>query len=78
MRNHARVLCHLLSSENLNFFRSCFLMVFFYIKTGMELAGVVGLVHRVWTIRNLHKKGGSVRGVSAASPMPKSVSFLRK
>ena len=27
---------------------------------------------------NLHRKGGSAGGVTAASPMPKLVSFLRK
>ena len=29
-------------------------------------------------IRNLHKKGGPAGGVPVASPMPKSISFLRK
>ena len=28
-------------------------------------------------IYNLHRKGGMAGGVSAASPMPKSISFLR-
>ena len=36
-----------------------------------------GSIRRACTIRNLHRKGGQVGGVPAASPMSKSVSFLR-
>ena len=50
----------------------------FSIDTGLELAGVAGPFAGAGSIYNLHKKGGSAGGVSVASPMPKSVSFLQK
>ena len=58
------------------------LMVFFLSKLGwsygLEPVETSGMIRQSCTIRNLHKKGGLTRGVSAASSMPKSVSFLQK
>ena len=48
----------------------------FSIETGLELAGVAGPVCRVGSVCNLHRNSGPVGGVSVASLMAKSVSFL--
>ena len=49
----------------------------FSIDTGLELAGVARPVRLAESIYNLHRKGGPIEGVLAASPMPKSISFSR-
>ena len=50
----------------------------FTIDTRLELLGVAWPINRAGLMYNLQpaKKGGSGGGVSAASPMPKLVSFL--
>ena len=48
----------------------------FSIETGLELTGVVGPVRRAESVCNLHRNSGPMGGVSAASPMPKLVTFL--
>ena len=50
----------------------------FTIDIGLEPLGIAGSMNRAGSMYNLQfaTKGGSGEGVSAASPMPKLVSFL--
>ena len=45
-------------------------------ETGLELAGVAKPVRRAGSVCNLQRNSGLMGGVSTASPMPKSISFL--
>ena len=54
------------------------LMVLFLSILGWSLLESLGTIFRAGLMYNLHKRSGPVRCVSAASPMPKPISFLRK